>query len=54
MKVKDLQEVINPRCINIIYENHWTGVIYKHVDDETKIGLILPIDDKTLKVTVTI
>ena len=53
LKVKDLESVLNTNMMNIIYENHWNGQQYDTVDDEAKVELILPVDENTIKISIT-
>lgn len=54
MTVGDLYYLINERMYSVIYENHWTGQRYNTVSKETKVEMILPVDEKTIMLSVTL
>lgn len=53
LKIKDLESVLNTNMVNIIYENHWNGQQYDNVNSESKVELILPVDENTIKISIT-
>ncbi|AGF57250.1 MULTISPECIES: hypothetical protein [Clostridium] len=53
LKIKDLESVLNTNMMNVIYEDHWNGQQYGYVDSEAKIELILPVNENTIKISVT-
>lgn len=54
MKFKDIVKLINFNLYEIIIENHWTSITYSWVPDDTEVLRIIPIDEKTLKISVSI
>ena len=54
LRVRDLARVIDTNKVKVIYEDYWSKRNYDYVDNYAKVESVSPVDESTIKISITL